>query len=224
MSHLELAAWIVCAVFIVLGLVGLGLLLVGFKRLVKLRLVSGSGRVLVGLVLVLAAAFLAALLLDLRTYLALTAERPVATLAFSKLGPQHFTARLTDAGGQTTETDLHGDQWELDARVIVWKGYATVLGLPTLYRLDRLSGRYANIGQEQHDPHSAVALNASAGLDAWSLLHRHPGWLPWMDASYGSGVFLPMADGARYQVSLSRTGLMARPINVAAAQAVEQWQ
>jgi hypothetical protein len=32
-----------------------------------------------------------------------------------------------------------------------------------------------------------------------------------------------MADGARYQVSLGRTGLMARPVNVAAAQAVENW-
>lgn len=223
MSHLELAAWIACAVLIVLGIVGLVLLLGGFKRLFKLRLVSGSGRMLVGLVLVFAAAFVAALLLDLRTYFALTAEQPVAILQFKSLGPQHFHALLTAADGSITEADLHGDQWELDARVIAWKGYASVLGFHTLYRLDRLSGRYANIGQERHDVHSAVAFNPSAGLDAWALLHRHPGWMPWMDASYGSGVFLPMAEGARYQVTLSRTGLMARPLNLAAVQAVEHW-
>lgn len=223
MSHLELAAWIVCVVLIVLGIIGLALLLGGFKRLLKLRLIKGSGHILAGLVLLFAAAFAAALLLDLRTYLALTAEQPVATIQFSKLGPQHFQARLTDVGGSVTEADLHGDQWELDARVITWQGYATVFGFQPLYRLDRLSGRYANIGQEIHDTHSVVALNPSSGLDAWSLLHRHPHWLPWLDANYGSGVFLPMADGARYQVSLSRTGLMARPVNLAAAQAVEHW-
>jgi hypothetical protein len=223
MNHLELAAWIVCIVLVLFGIIGLALLLGGFKRLLKLRLVNGSGRILFGLVLLFAAAFVAAMLLDLRTYLALTAEQPVASIEFSKLGPQHFQARLQDAAGNVTTTDLHGDQWELDARVIVWKGYATVLGLHSLYRLDRLSGRYANVGQELHDVHSAVALSTSSGLDAWALLHRHPGWMPWMAASYGSGVFLPMADGARYQVSLGRTGLMARPVNVAAAQAVENW-
>ena len=223
MSHLQLAGWITCAVLIVLGIVGLVLLLGGFKHLFKLRLINGSGRMLVGLVLLFAAAFAAALLFDLRTYLALTAERPIATLQFSKLGPQHFKAQLTEADGHIIHTDLRGDQWELDARVIVWKGYANVLGFKSLYRLDRLSGRYANVGQEIHEPHSAVALSSSAGLDAWSLLDRHPRWMPWMEASYGSGVYLPMADGARYQVKLSRTGLTAQPVNVAASQAVQNW-
>jgi hypothetical protein len=223
MSHLQLVAWIACAVLVLFGIIGLGLLLGGCKRLFKLHLINGSGRILSGLMLLFATAFIAALLLDLRTYLALTAEQPVATIEFSKLGPQHFQARLQDAAGSITTTDLHGDQWELDARVIVWKGYATILGLHSLYRLDRLSGRYANVGQELHDIHSAVALSPSSGLDSWALLHRHPGWMPWMEASYGSGVFLPMADAAKYQVTLSPTGLMARPINMAAAQAVEKW-
>jgi hypothetical protein len=223
MSHLELAGWITCAVLIVFGIAGLALLLGSFKQLIRLRLVNASGRLLSGMVLLFAAAFGAALLLDLRTYLALTTEQPVATIQFSQVGPQHFKARLSGADGQVTETDLHGDQWELDARVITWKGYATVFGFHTLYRLDRLSGRYGNIGQELHDTHSAVALNSPSGLDAWSLLHRHPRWMPWMDATYGSGVFLPMADGAKYQVMLSRTGLTARPVNLAASQAVEKW-
>lgn len=223
MSHLQLTAWIICAVLVMFGIIGLALLLGGFKRLFKLRLVSGSGRMLAGLTLVFAAAFVAALLLDLRTYLALTAEQPVATISFSALGPQHFEAQLREADGHLIETDLHGDQWQLDARVIAWKGYATLLGMRPLYRLDRLSGRYANIGQELHDTHSAVALGPSTGLDAWSLLHRHRGWMPWIEAGYGSGVFLPMADGARYEVSLSRTGLLAKPVNLAAAQAVEKW-
>lgn len=223
MSHLQLAAWITCAVLIVLGIVGLILLLGGFKHVIRLRLINGSGRILVGLVLLFAAAFAAALLFDLRTYYALTAERPVATIQFSKLGPQHFQAQLSDAAGHTMATDLRGDQWELDARVIAWKGYANLLGFRTLYRLDRLSGRYANIGQEIHEPHSAIELSSSAGLDAWSLLHRHPAWMPWMEASYGSGVYLPMADGAKYEVLLSRTGLTAQPLNLAATQAVKNW-
>lgn len=224
MSHFQLTIWIVCAVVVVLGIIGLALLAGGFRQVFRLHLVHGSGRMLIGLVLLVACGFAAALLLNLRTYFALTAEQPIATIQFAKLGPQHFHAHLTDAAGHVTDVDLHGDQWDLDARVIAWKGYASVLGFKTLYRLDRLSGRYANIGQELHEAHDAVALGGSTGLDTWALLHRHPGWMPWMDASYGSGVFVPMAEGAKYEVLLSRTGLMARPVNVAASQAVQNWQ
>ena len=41
--------------------------------------------------------------------------------------------------------------------------------------------------------------------------------MPWADALYGSAVYVPMSDGARYQVVVSQSGLVARPLNEAGA-------
>jgi len=37
-----------------------------------------------------------------------------------------------------------------------------------------------------------------------------------VDSLYGGGAFMPMADGARYEVWLTQNGLIARPTNPAA--------
>ena len=39
-----------------------------------------------------------------------------------------------------------------------------------------------------------------------------------------SAAFLPMADEALYEVTLSNTGLLARPLNDGAKKALEHWQ
>ena len=47
-------------------------------------------------------------------------------------------------------------------------------------------------------------------------MHRYRSWVPWLDALYGSATFLPMADGALYEIKVSQSGLVARPLNQAA--------
>jgi hypothetical protein len=44
-----------------------------------------------------------------------------------------------------------------------------------------------------------------------------------VDAVYGSATFLPMADKAAYAISASQTGLIARPLNEAARNAISGW-
>jgi hypothetical protein len=161
--------------------------------------------------------------LDLRTYFALTHEQLVASVHFDAIGPQYFHARLTDASGRVVQADLHGDEWQVDARVIKWNGVATLLGFQTRYRLERLSGRYRDVAQERTAIHSAVSLAPDSWLDSWTLMQRYARWLPWADASYGSATYLPMVAGGEFQVTLSNTGLIARPENAAAQQATEHW-
>jgi hypothetical protein len=48
--------------------------------------------------------------------------------------------------------------------------------------------------------------------------------MPIIDAVYGSATYLPMADGALYEVSLSHTGLLARPLNASAEEAINTWR
>lgn len=219
---MHFALWGFLLAVALLGLLGLVWLFGGLRRIFHGRM-SGSVRVLAGLVLILAFAFVAAVALDLRTYLRLTYEQPVATLSFRAEGPQVFHVTLSDAQGHILGAEMHGDDWELDARVLKWKGLVTVLGLDPVYRLDRLEGRYRNVGQERNDYHSVVELSAETGLDLWRLTQRNARWLPWVDAAYGSGTYLPMADGAEFTVSLTPTGLLARPSNPAAEQAMAHW-
>ena len=42
--------------------------------------------------------------------------------------------------------------------------------------------------------------------------------------SYGSATYMPMVDGATYTVSVSSTGLLARPSNDIARKAIGEWR
>lgn len=223
MADAHYTVWIFCLAVVLLGLGGVALVFGGLKRLFRGEFAAAGPRVLFGLVLFFVFAFLAAVALDLRTYLRLTGEKPVATLSFAAQGPQQFHVTLTEVDGRVLNVDLRGDDWELDARMLKWKGWATVLGLDPVYRLERLEGRYRNVGQESHDYHTVLQLGADPGLDFWGMVQRHSGWMPWADATYGTGTYLPMADGARYEVSVTPTGLLARPINRAANDALAHW-
>ena len=118
---------------------------------------------------------------------------------------------------------LRGDEWQLDARVITWKPPATILGLEPVYQLERLSGRYSSVDRERSEERTVHGLAGERALDLWSLARNFPKITPGMDAFYGTATYLPMADGARFRVTLSRDALIARPINDAARQAVGDW-
>ena len=161
--------------------------------------------------------------LNFLTYVRFTAEQPVAEISFTADGPQQYLVTLTTADGRSQRTRLNGDDWQLDARVIKWKGVGTMLGLPPVYRLERLSGRYDNIEQARRQRPSIVGLSRDPGITVTQLDRVAP-WLPLVDARYGSATYLPMADGAAYRVSLSNTGLLARPANLRADEAVSRWR
>lgn len=196
---------------IALGALGVLLLIAGLRRAWSLRLFAAARAWLGGLLLVALALLLFGVASNLHTYARLTWEQPVAQLAFEQLGEQRYRARLTRPSGESRELELRGDEWQLDARVLKWRGWANLLGLDARYRLERISGRYRDIEQERSAPRTPHELAEARGIDLWELAQRQPRWLPFVDAIYGSATYLPMADGARYQVSLGQGGLIARP-------------
>jgi hypothetical protein len=180
-------------------------------------------RLLLGSVFALAALMMLAVGANLRTYQRLTYEAPAATLAFRKVSERYWTVEVEAQSGAYRTLDLRGDEWQLDARIIKWHGFGIVLGLDTLYRFDRLSGRYRDVELERSAPRTVHALGGeSPGLDLWALAQKR--WLPLVDASYGSSVYLPAAEGARYEVKVSASGLVARPINEPARAALAAWR
>jgi hypothetical protein len=158
---------------------------------------------------------------NLLTWSRFTHESPAAELAFASEAPRTFVVDVTYADGRRDRFTLAGDEWQIDARVIKWRPFATLLGFDTVFRLERLSGRYRDIDSEMLAPRSVHRLHPTDSFDLWMLVRA--AHLPWVDAQYGSAVYLPMADGATFAVSVGTGGLVARPTNDAARAAVGGW-
>lgn len=213
------------AVALVIAIFGILLLALSCQRLYRARFLAAGGSAVTGLLLLAVAALIFIVSLNLHTYARLTHEEPVAEIVFEARSPQHYRATLTGIpSGDMQIFMLAGDEWQLDARVLKWKGWANLLGLDAQYRLERVSGRYRDIEQERNDERTVYALSENPGVDLWKLSTQYPRWLPFVDAVYGSATYLPMADGARYQVSITQSGLIARPINAAAETVAKGWQ
>jgi hypothetical protein len=150
-------------------------------------------------------------------------EQLVSQVEFTRSAENHYTARVMIAGQSDRFLELRGDEWQMDARVVNWKPPATLLGLDPIYQLDRLSGRYSDIADERSKERTVHSLSDAPPLDVWQVARKFPLLMPGVDAYYGTATFLPMADGARFEVTLSRTALLARPTNDAARVAVGNW-
>ena len=160
---------------------------------------------------------------DLASYRRLTHEDPVAEVRFRQQGSLRYATEVLYPDGRREDFVLAGDEWQLDARVLKWHGVATVLGLDSVFRLDRIGGRYRDIALERGAPRTVFELARPGGVDVWDVARRFHAFVPWIDALYGSATYLPMADGAHYAVSISSTGLLARPLNREASEAVAAW-
>ena len=159
----------------------------------------------------LPALLLLLLTLNLLTYSRLSYEQPVAEIRISQIDKDRFLALLT-YGKEEKRLVLNGDQWQLDARIIKWKPWANMLGLDTRYRLERLSGRFDDPEKARTRQPRVYQLAMVSLLDIWELAQRHSAWMPAVDAAYGSSVYLPLGDELAYRISMSQSGMVARPI------------
>ena len=166
---------------------------------------------------------------NLNTYQRLTYEKEISEVLIRKLAMQKYQLVVipTQQNDEESEPEyyvLYGDEWQLDTRVIKWKGWANVIGLDSYYQLDRLSGRFANIEQANTTAATAHQLGGEQkGLNIWKLKNVMKSKLPFLDAYYGQSVFVPMQDGAKYSVTISQSGLIVRPVNKSASQALQNW-
>lgn len=162
---------------------------------------------------------------DIYSYKQILVGQPVATINFEIIEDQYFDAVIVDASGKQQRFSLHGDQWQLDARVIKWQGYFSGFNIKPAFRLDRLSGRYYDIHKETVEKRSTFSIIKSPlQLDLWLLIHEQAKWFPILDANYGTARYLPMKNGALYEISLSNTGLNVRPLNDVASKAIAEWK
>jgi len=130
---------------------------------------------------------------------------------------------VVKSNGGESRYELAGDQWQMDARLIKWPNAVAAMGIKPGYRLDRISGRYYSLEKERTAERTVYSLDESKfGFDVWAFFHGSD--MNVIDAAYGTATFLPMSDGALYEVLLSNAGLLARPLNESARSAVERWE
>ncbi len=154
-----------------LGLaVGVGFLAL-VTALVALRVLLGGNWLLgwlrgsFGLLLLLLGGVIGLVAWDVTRYRSLPQDEPLARLVFQAEGQQRYQVRLEQAG-QARFVTLEGDLWQLDLRVLQWRGLASLIGLENGFRLQRLSGRYLAVEGEPAERCPASYTNIRGRLPA----------------------------------------------------------
>ncbi len=104
----------------------------------------------------------------LRGYRLLSGEARVVDIDAHILSPQRWALTLTWPDGSTRQVELAGDDWRIEAVVLKWKLPALLAGLPPLYRLDRLSGRYDDPAQELSAPRTVISFDQAGARSTCS--------------------------------------------------------
>ena len=214
---------------ILLALVFVVFVLLTLNRIKRGKIIGSALYGLQGAVVFLLLTTALLIFSNLNTYQRLTYENEIVEVLIRKLGRQKFQLVLIHPQSEGVESDpeyfsLYGDEWQLDTRIIKWKGWANTIGLDSYYQLDRLSGRFSKIEQANSSPPTAHQLGGEQkGMSIWKLKNLMKSKLPFLDAYYGQSVFVPMQDGAKFSVKLSQAGLVVRPVNESARQALQNW-
>ncbi len=208
----------------ILGLSGLFFILWAGSQIKKKRLMKCCVGSTLGISLLSVAAILFLILSNLYTYHRLTFERPLAKIHMQELASQHYLVSVDHTNEKQRQIfELKGDEWQIDARILKWKYPVIWLGLDSHYQLERISGRYSSIESEMQKDRTVFALTEQATTDIWPLIRQYQTYLPLIDALYGTASYLPMQDQAEFELVLTQTGLIARPLNSQAEKSIQNW-
>jgi len=212
-----------------LGLAVVVALVALLTALIAVRMLAGGSWLLgwlrgtAGMLVLSLAAVVGLVAWDVKTYKPLDPAKPLASLTFEADGQQRYQVKVEE-GQEIRYVTLEGDLWQLDMRALQWKGLAALIGLEPGYRLERLSGRYLAVEQQDQAPRPYVKLASSkAGVDPWEWLQRCRCGSMVVEPKQRRVSFLPIADGAVYTVEMAPTGLLAKPASPAAEQAMTGW-
>ena len=207
-------------VFLILGIF---LFISAIRRLKKRQIISATGRGFFSVVLLAIATLFTALGINLYTFNRLTSTKPVADVFIYDAGPRQYDVKLNLPDGKKLSYKMIGDGWRLDAKVIIWKPQAALFGFDPVYKLDGIQNQFKNLEEINVKTITSYKLSKNVGMDAVNLLKKYKRWLPWLESAYGGSVYMPFANKAHYQVSITQTGLKAKPANKEAEMAVENW-
>jgi len=167
---------------------------------------------LVSLFFMTLSALLVSVCVSIRGYRALTHEEVAATIRTIPIGAQRFRASVTYPDGRAEIFDLSGDSIYVDAHILKWRPWVNLLGLHTVYELDRVAGRYDRLADERARLRTVYSLGRLKPFDLFDVARRFRRLSALVDAEYGSATFVGARGFAAYDILVSTSGLLARPI------------
>ena len=193
------------------GLLALLFLIFSIKAFKQKQLWGGLGQLSSAVIFLLLATVAGLLGLATWGYKALSFEETAAIVTITELSPQRFRAQFNFIDGSSQTLTLAGDQLYVDAKIIKWHPFANLLGFRTLYELDRVSGRYDQIEDEESKPRTLYSLELERSLDLFRLSRQFKRLHFLVDAEYGSATFSDI-ENAEYQLNVTTSGLIMRKL------------
>lgn len=123
-------------------------------------------------------------------YQTFTTETPIAKLEFIPVSEHVFDVTLfTHENCSTQGFRIYGEQAQLDASFLKWQDWVMVLGAQSLYRFERLSGRFADLDTAPDNRQHSVQLRPNVVLDPFfeGKIDGRSNWL--VATQFGSSVF-----------------------------------
>lgn len=205
MTYLVIAA--------VIGLLSVALFVFALKLLLNRRWLAGFVRGCSGLLLLAVTVVFSFSAYDLSSYSVAEPEKNLVTLSFRKGADNAFIVEFQEASGNFKSFPVSGEQWQLGARMFKWPPLLGAMGLKTGYRLESLRGRYLMLDMERKMAKEPERLSSSEYIDVWAFANTNPGVLGPLQAYTSTPGFIPIVDGAIFEVVLAGTNLAVRPLN-----------
>lgn len=218
---MPISIWWLIPTFV--ALVGALMLFGGIGRVFKAKFASGIFRVVFGGVALAGAAIFGLIGLNLQTYAQLTKERLAGQVVITQAqGADAFTYNaavdLADNGrlrGDPKSFEVKGEHLRIEGPVLKWKGWANVLGLDSVFRVDHVEGVYVDTDCQNRFYAGRQDLNEKGGPkdqfasirgleESWKLVNA-------VDVLYIDGPRVPMADGAVYNIKATQAGFELEP-------------
>ncbi len=195
--------------FVLASIVLLGAAVYALRRPAVFGLTAGLA---VALLLASLAALSGSFGLATHGYRAFTHEELAAVIRTRPTGPKRFAVEMELVDGTVERFEIAGDQLYVDARILKWKAFGNLLGLHTVYELDRIGGRYLDLDDEKNRPRTIASLAPERVVDLFGLRRRYDFLEPLVDAEYGSATFAMARTAADFELRVSTTGLLLRRI------------
>lgn len=210
--------WWALPIFV--ALVGVLLLVSGFARLFKLKILGGALRSGFGIIALLIAAVAGLIGLNLQTYAQLSKETLAGQVKLTKTGDYAFTASvdLADKGklrGKPKDYPVTGEIIYVSGPVLTFKPWANVIGMDSIYTLTRVKSEYieANCQNLYHPRVMDTGEDAAKNVGLWSMAGVGESWKTFnvVDAAHYSASGQPMADGAVYDIYATQDAFVLKP-------------
>lgn len=138
-------------------------------------------------------------------------EKPIASFHFAPVSQDLFNVYFYQGDMcEASEYRVRGEQVQVDASFLKWQSWATLLGAESLFRFDRLSGRFRSIDAQVNNSRTLIYLHPSVVFDPFldAPLTAESNWL--VSTQYGSSVYVDIDPSLVYTIYKTEDGMIAK--------------